>query len=94
MASTNAARAAPALAQGSSCKTGRLGGATEQLNNRFPATNQVLLTAIPANHRWWRLKAVNYDGDTVILPGVFPGRLQALGAAVLLAEQCGGTVRP
>ena len=72
MPPSNAARAAPALAKGSSCKTSRLGDATEKLNKRFPATNQVLLTAIPANDRWWRLKAVNHNDDTVILPGVFP----------------------
>lgn len=51
-----------------------------------------IVTAIPAGLKW-RLKALGPDG-TVELPDVFHNRLEALGACVLLSEQCGGRVIP
>lgn len=54
--------------------------------------DQVLVTAIPAGERW-RLKAVSSCGS-VNLPPIFGNRLEALGAGVLIANQCGGRVVP
>jgi hypothetical protein len=51
-----------------------------------------VLTAVPIGTRW-RVKAINQSGD-VALVGAFEGRLSALGAAVLLAEQLGAQVVP
>ena len=52
-----------------------------------------ILTAIPAGPRW-RMKALASNGDVELLPAVFSNRLEALGACILLAGQCGGEVRP
>ena len=54
--------------------------------------NGALLTAIPCGRRW-RLKALSPRGS-VELPSIFSNRLEALGACVLLAEQCRGRVIP
>ena len=54
--------------------------------------NTPTITAVPAGE-WWRIKAVSQGGETTLL-GQFDGRLPALGAAVLLAEQVGGRVVP
>jgi hypothetical protein len=50
------------------------------------------ITAVPTGE-WWRIKAVSASGETTLL-GRFDGRLPALGAAVLLAEQVGAQVVP
>ena len=62
------------------------------LPNPNALENQAIVTAIPAGRRW-RVKAISGAGDVTLL-GVFDGRLAALGAAVLLAEQAGGRVVP
>ena len=67
---------------------------TQRDSKDLLARQATLATAIPANPHWWRLKAISPEGEAVILPGCFPGRLQALGAAVMLAEKCGGRVVP
>ena len=54
--------------------------------------NAAKITAVPVG-KWWRIKAVSQGGETTLL-GQFDGRLPALGAAVLLAEQVGGRVVP
>jgi hypothetical protein len=54
--------------------------------------NGPLLTAIPCGKRW-RLKTLG-SRATVELPAIFHNRLEALGACVLLAKQCGGRVIP
>jgi hypothetical protein len=54
--------------------------------------NPYLLTAVPTGTRWC-VKAIGPNG-TVQLFGRFDGRLPALGAAVLLAEQVGAQVVP
>jgi hypothetical protein len=51
-----------------------------------------LITAIPCGERW-RVKTIGSSGSVALL-GSFGGRLVALGAAVLLAEQCGARVIP
>ena len=51
-----------------------------------------IVTAIPAG-RNWRLKAVGPSGS-IKLPDIFSNRLEALGGAVLLANQCGARVIP
>lgn len=56
--------------------------------------SKTLVTAIPQDDRHWRLKAISPTGETVILAGIYFSRLAALGQAVLVAEQCGGEVRP
>lgn len=53
---------------------------------------QVTLTVVPVGERW-AMRATS-AGDAIRLPGIFCSRLEALGAAVLLAERCGGTVCP
>jgi hypothetical protein len=60
----------------------------------YPDDRSIIFTTIPANDRWWKLKAVSSDGEVAYLPACFPSRLAALGAAVLLAKQCNGRVRP
>jgi len=50
------------------------------------------VTAIPSG-RNWQLKAFGPSGS-VRLPDIFTSRLEALGAGVLLAGQCGGRVIP
>lgn len=49
-----------------------------------------VFTAIPVGPRHWRVKALS-TGHIELL-GLFNSRLQALGAAVLLARQVGGSV--
>ena len=63
------------------------------LDSPFPAANQVLITAVPVGMRW-RLKALDHVGGVDMLPAVFHNRLEALGAGVLLARQCRGTLLP
>jgi hypothetical protein len=51
-----------------------------------------ILTAVPAGEQW-RVKAIDSHGGVALL-GIFPGRLEALGAAVLVAHNCGARVVP
>ena len=92
MAFLNAARpAAAADAANGSQKSIGLGGAISVLDTRFGVAEQgVVLTAVPAAEKW-RMKAVS-EGGAIHLPGIFRNRLEALGACVLLAQQCGGKV--
>ena len=61
-------------------------------NTQLLRLDQVLVTAIPAGVRW-RLKTVSSYGS-ISLPPIFSNRLEALGAGVLVANQCGGRVVP
>lgn len=74
-------------------KTDRLGSAITQEHKTPTTPRQVVLTAIPWDHDRWGMKAVGPEG-AVRLPGIFFSRLEALGACVLLAEQCGARVCP
>jgi hypothetical protein len=51
----------------------------------------LVVTAIPCGTRW-QVKAIGPDVSVNL--GLFEGRLPALGAAVLFAEQVGGRVVP
>ena len=51
-----------------------------------------IVTAIPCGE-WWRVKVISTSGEVQLL-GMFEGRLEALGAAVLLAAQTGAKVVP
>jgi hypothetical protein len=51
-----------------------------------------IFTAVPSG-RYWQVKAMAPDGDVARL-GNFRDRLTALGGAVLLSAQAGGTVVP
>jgi hypothetical protein len=51
-----------------------------------------LVTAIPCGKRW-RVKVIGFGGSVALL-GSYGSRLVALGAAVLLSEQCGARVIP
>jgi hypothetical protein len=62
------------------------------LTNRSAPKLQGVITAIPAG-RHWRIKAQSDNGDVAVL-GLFSGRLEALGAAVLLARNTGAEVVP
>jgi hypothetical protein len=54
--------------------------------------NSQILTAVPVGTLWC-VKAITKSGDKALI-GAFEGRLTALGAAVLLAEQFGARVVP
>jgi hypothetical protein len=54
---------------------------------------QQIITAVPAGIDWC-LKIINGDGESICLPGRFGSRLEALIAAVLLAEHFGARVVP
>jgi hypothetical protein len=60
--------------------------------NEAAITSGSILTAIPVG-RTWRVKAIAQSGEATLL-GSFDSRLAALGAGVLLAHRCGGTVLP
>ena len=65
------------------------------LNNKDLTTVQAsVLTAIPANHKAWRLKAISPAGETAVLPHLFANRWEALGAGVMLARAIGAEVLP
>ena len=93
MPPSNAVRAAPALAESDPLKCDRLAGAISDLDTKFGVAKKgVTLTAVPAAAKW-RMKAVS-EGEAVHLPGIFHNRLEALGACVILAQQCRGRVVP
>ena len=66
---------------------------SEDTHRHFGFQAPITLTAIPWDDARWAMKAVSPEG-TVRLPGIFHTRLEALGACVLLAAQCGGDVQP
>lgn len=59
----------------------------------LPTIQAPLFTAIPLGVRTWAVKVVAPTGEETRL-GRFDDRLHALGAAVLLAAQACGGVRP
>lgn len=68
------------------------GNQTRHINTQSAPPGQAILTAILAG-TLWRLKSLH--GEAVeLLPAVFGGRLEALGAGVLLAERCGARLMP
>jgi hypothetical protein len=73
-------------------KNGLAGRSDSQLLKPNSDADQVVFTAVPRGLAW-QVKALSPNGD-VSRHGRFNGRLEALGACVLLARQCGGEVRP
>jgi hypothetical protein len=63
-------------------------------HNQLLPKDVIVLTAIPRGAATWSVKAISPDGNCAVLPGVHPNRLQALGAALLLAQQVRGEVVP
>ena len=51
-----------------------------------------IITASPYGE-WWCVKVVSASGDVQLL-GMFEGRLEALGAALILGESAGARVVP
>jgi hypothetical protein len=82
----------PKLATPGFGKTDLAAGSIYSPFKQIADRKQVLLTAIPVSKQW-RMKAVSGD-ESIYLPGIFRNRLEALGACVLLARQCGGEVVP
>ena len=58
--------------------------------NRLQASS--IVTARPCGE-WWCVKVVSASGDVQLL-GMFEGRLEALGAALILGESAGARVVP
>src|SRR5688500_3501623 len=100
MPSLNAAKAATGVSRCDLRKSDRLGGAVSVQADTKTAVDfqaprgRVLLTAIQRGVATWLVKTISPDGDVAVLPGVHPNRLQALGAAVLVARRCQGEVVP
>ena len=77
--------------------SGNSGQATELISSIIVSSaNQLqpssIVTAIPCGE-WWRLKVLSARGDVQLL-GMFEGRLEALGAALILGERAGARVVP
>ena len=87
-------RNAPGMSRGVG-KDDLAGRSRNYLHRPDPDADQVpLFTAVPANQRWWRVKAVSCNGDVALFPHLFANRLEALGAAVMVAHRRGARVLP